>query len=192
MLERGWQAQCAELRGEAARAEPGLQPGRPALGLPRLRQQITALQNIPVVSWLALGGKCAGCKAPISARYPMVEVLGGLLAACAIWRFGATPQGVAACVLLWSLLALTMIDFDTQLLPDDITLPLLWAGLIVNLWGTFAPLAGRRHRRGGRLPVAVDHLLAVQADPRQGRHGLRRLQAARRARRLARLAGAAA
>ena len=100
----------------------------------------SALQNIPVVSWLVLGGKCAGCKAPISARYPVVEVLGGLLAACAVWRFGVTPQGIAACVLLWSLLALTMIDFDTQLLPDGITLPLLWAGLIANLWHTFAAL----------------------------------------------------
>ena len=67
-------------------------------------------------------------------------MLGGLLAAAAIWHFGATPQGLAACALLWSLLALTMIDFDTQLLPDGITLPLLWGGLIVNLWSTFAPL----------------------------------------------------
>jgi len=71
----------------------------------------------------------------------LVEVLGGLLGACAIWHFGVTPQGLAACGLLWSLLALTMIDFDTQLLPDGITLPLLWAGLIVNLWSTFAPLS---------------------------------------------------
>ena len=89
----------------------------------------------------ALGGRCASCKARISARYPVVEILGGLLAAYAIWHFGATPRGVAACVLLWSLLALTMIDLDTQLLPDDLTLPLLWAGLIVNLAGLFAPLA---------------------------------------------------
>jgi len=86
------------------------------------------------------GGKCASCKAPISARYPIVEIVGGLLAAYAIWRFGATARGVAACVLLWSLLALTMIDIDTQLLPDDLTLPLLWAGLIANLWDLFAPL----------------------------------------------------
>ena len=122
----------------------------------------------------------------------MVELLGGLLAGCAIWRFGVTPQGVAACVLLWTLLALTMIDFDTQLLPDDLTLPLLWAGLIVNLWGVFTSLPERGDRRDRRLPVAVDDLLAVQADPRQGGHGLRRLQAARRAGRVARLADAAA
>ena len=140
MLERGWEAQCAELRGEAAAPGPAYNLVVPRSACPACGMQITALQNIPVVSWLALGGKCAGCKAPISGRYPMVEILGGVLAACAIWHFGATPQGVAACVLLWSLLALTMIDFDTQLLPDGITLPLLWAGLIVNLWHTFAPL----------------------------------------------------
>jgi leader peptidase (prepilin peptidase)/N-methyltransferase len=140
MLERGWQAQCAELRGEAPDSAPAYNLVVPRSACPACGIRITALQNIPVVSWLALRGRCAGCKAPISGRYPMVEVLGGVLAACAIWRFGVTPQGIAACGLLWSLLALTMIDFDTQLLPDGITLPLLWAGLIVNLWNTFAPL----------------------------------------------------
>ena len=140
MLERGWDAQCAELRGETPAPAPAYNLVVPRSACPACGIPITALQNIPVLSWLVLRGKCAGCKAPISGRYPMVEILGGVLAVCAIWRFGATPQGVAACVLLWSLLALTMIDFDTQLLPDGITLPLLWAGLIVNLWNTFAPL----------------------------------------------------
>jgi leader peptidase (prepilin peptidase)/N-methyltransferase len=141
MLERGWQAQCAELRGETPDPGPTYNLVVPRSACPACGARITALQNIPVVSWLALRGRCAQCKAPISSRYPLVEVLGGALAACAIWRFGVTPQGVAACGLLWSLLALTMIDFDTQLLPDGITLPLLWAGLIVNLWNTFAPLS---------------------------------------------------
>jgi leader peptidase (prepilin peptidase)/N-methyltransferase len=140
MLERGWEEQCAELRGETPPPAAAYNLVVPRSACPSCGARITALQNIPVVSWLALGGRCAGCKAPISARYPAVEVLGGLLAAAAIWRFGASPQGLAACALLWSLLALTMIDFDTQLLPDGITLPLLWGGLIVNLWGTFAPL----------------------------------------------------
>jgi len=140
MLERGWQAQCAELRGETPAAEPAYNLVVPRSACPACGQPITALQNVPIVSWLALRGRCAKCQAPISARYPLVEALGGLLAAYAIWRFGVTPQGLAACVLLWSLLALTMIDFDTQLLPDGITLPLLWAGLIVNLWGVFASL----------------------------------------------------
>ena len=140
MLERSWQEQCAELRGESAPTDSAYNLVVPRSACPACGQQITALQNIPVVSWLALGGKCASCKAPISARYPIVEIVGGLLAAYAIWRFGATARGVAACVLLWSLLALTMIDIDTQLLPDDLTLPLLWAGLIANLWDLFAPL----------------------------------------------------
>jgi leader peptidase (prepilin peptidase)/N-methyltransferase len=140
MLERGWQAQCAELRGETPAAEPAYNLVVPRSACPSCGQQISALQNIPVISWLVLGGKCASCKAPISVRYPVVEILGGLLAAYAIWRFGATARGLAACVLLWSLLALTVIDIDTQLLPDDLTLPLLWAGLIVNLGGLFAPL----------------------------------------------------
>ena len=141
MLERGWQAQCAELRGDVVAVEPAYNLVVPRSACPACGQPITALQNIPVVSWLALRGRCAKCKAPISARYPVIEVLGGVLAAYAVWQFGVTPQGVAACVLLWSLLALTMIDFDTQLLPDGITLPLLWLGLIVNLWGVFTPLS---------------------------------------------------
>ena len=140
MLERGWEAQCAELRGETLPPADTYNLIVPRSACPKCGAPITALQNIPVVSWLALGGKCKACKAPISARYPVVEALGGLLAAVAIWRFGPTAQGVAACALLWSLLALTMIDFDTQLLPDGITLPLLWGGLIANLWNTFAPL----------------------------------------------------
>jgi leader peptidase (prepilin peptidase)/N-methyltransferase len=140
MLERGWEAQCAELRGETLPPAEAYNLVVPRSACPKCGASITALQNIPVVSWIALGGKCAGCKAPISGRYPAVEILGGLLAAAAVWRFGATVQGLAACGLLWSLLALTMIDFDTQLLPDGITLPLLWSGLIVNLWSTFAPL----------------------------------------------------
>jgi len=140
MLERGWQAQCAELRGENPASGPAYNLVVPRSACPACGVRITAWQNIPVVSWLVLGRQCAGCKAPISARYPVVEVLGGLLAACAVWRFGATPQGIAGCVFLWSLLALTMIDFDTQLLPDSVTLPLLWAGLLVNLWHTFTPL----------------------------------------------------
>ena len=140
MLERDWKAQCAELRGEAPEAMPAYNLFVPRSACPACGRQITALQNVPVVSWLVLRGKCAACKAPISPRYPVVEVLGGVLAAYAVWRFGVTPRGLGACVLLWTLLALTMIDFDTQLLPDSLTLPLLWAGLLVNLWGGFSPL----------------------------------------------------
>ena len=141
MMERGWRAQCAELRGEPAPDEPTYNLVVPRSACPSCGHRIAAHENIPVVSWLVLGGKCSSCKAPISARYPIVEILGGLLAAYAIFHFGATVKGAGACVLLWTLLALTVIDADAQLLPDDLTLPLLWAGLLVNLWGTFVPLA---------------------------------------------------
>jgi leader peptidase (prepilin peptidase)/N-methyltransferase len=112
----------------------------PRSACPACGHKITAAENIPVVSWLALRGKCSACGAAISARYPLVELLGGLLAAGAIYRFGPTWQGIAACAFLWTLLALTFIDFDTQLLPDDLTLPLLWGGLLANLYGLFVPL----------------------------------------------------
>jgi leader peptidase (prepilin peptidase)/N-methyltransferase len=141
MLERGWEAQCAELRGEVPVEPPAYNLIVPRSACPACGHPIRALENVPVVSWLALRGRCSSCQAPIPIRYPIVEALGGLLAAYAIWRYGITPRGVGACVLLWSLLALTMIDLDTQLLPDDLTLPLLWAGLGFNLWGVFASLA---------------------------------------------------
>jgi len=141
MLDRGWRLQCAELRGEQIPDEPAYNLVVPRSACPACGHGITALENIPVVSWLALGGKCKACRTRISIRYPVVELLGGVLAVAAIIAFGATAKGAAACVLLWTLLALTMIDFDTQLLPDDITLPLVWAGLLVNLWGLFTPLA---------------------------------------------------
>jgi leader peptidase (prepilin peptidase)/N-methyltransferase len=113
----------------------------PRSACPSCGRAIGALENVPVISWLALRGKCAGCGAPISARYPMVELLGGLLAGLAVWKFGATWQALAACGFLWTLLALTFIDADTQLLPDSLTLPLLWGGLVANLLGLFVPLA---------------------------------------------------
>jgi len=140
MLERGWQEQCAELRGETPAPQPRYNLMVPRSACPACGHKITAAENIPVVSWLALRGKCSACGVAISARYPLVELLGGLLAAGAIYRFGPTWQGVAACAFLWTLLALTFIDFDTQLLPDDLTLPLLWGGLLANLYGLFVPL----------------------------------------------------
>ncbi len=140
MLQRGWQGECAELRGETALELPRYDLVMPSSKCPTCGHGITALENIPVLSWLALRGKCSACGARISARYPLVEILGGVLASCAILRFGPTWEGLAACGFLWTLLALTFIDFDTQLLPDDITLPLLWAGLAVNVFGVFVPL----------------------------------------------------
>jgi leader peptidase (prepilin peptidase)/N-methyltransferase len=141
MLERGWQAQCAELRGEAVATQPPYNLVVPRSACPACGHRISALENIPVVSWLALRGRCSACGTRISARYPIVELIAGALGALAVARFGPTWQGLAACGLLWTLLALTFIDADTQLLPDDITLPLVWSGLVVNLFGLFVPLA---------------------------------------------------
>ena len=142
MMERDWRAQCAELRGESPPEEnpPAYNLASPRSACPECGHRIGALENVPVVSWLALRGACSACRKPISIRYPLVEALGGLLAAYAIWRFGLSWKGAAACVLLWTLIALTFIDFDTQLLPDSLTLPLLWAGLIFNLFGVLVPL----------------------------------------------------
>jgi leader peptidase (prepilin peptidase) / N-methyltransferase len=112
----------------------------PRSACPHCGHQITAMENIPVISWLALRGKCRKCKAPISARYPAVELLTGILAGVLVWTFGSGLAGLATLLFLFLLVAMTFIDVDTQLLPDDLTYPLLWAGLLVNLHGTFVPL----------------------------------------------------
>lgn len=140
MMERDWQMQCAELRNEV------LEPAEPlTLAVPRSRcpdcgHPIGALENIPVISYLLLRGRCAGCRAAISPRYPLVEAFTGLLSAYLAWRFGLGWQAAGALCLAWALIALTFIDFDTQLLPDSITLPLLWLGLLLNLFGAFTDL----------------------------------------------------
>jgi leader peptidase (prepilin peptidase)/N-methyltransferase len=112
----------------------------PRSACPQCGHQITALQNIPVVSYLALGGKCSACKTPISARYPIIELLSGLLSAFLIWHFGSGLLGLSTLLFTYLLIALTFIDADTQLLPDDLTLSLLWLGLLLNLNATFVPL----------------------------------------------------
>jgi leader peptidase (prepilin peptidase)/N-methyltransferase len=112
----------------------------PRSACPHCKHQITALENIPVVSYLVLRGRCSNCKAPISPRYPAVEALTGALSAVMIWHFGSGWAGLSTLLFLYALIAMTFIDFDTQLLPDDLTYPLLWAGLIMNINGTFVPL----------------------------------------------------
>jgi leader peptidase (prepilin peptidase)/N-methyltransferase len=107
---------------------------------PHCGHQITALENIPVISWLALRGKCSACKAPIPARYPAIELFTGLLSGLLVWTFGSGGVGLATLLFAYLLVAMTFIDYDTQLLPDDLTYPLLWAGLLLNLNGTFVPL----------------------------------------------------
>jgi leader peptidase (prepilin peptidase)/N-methyltransferase len=135
MLEREWRAQCAELSGETIPEQPTYNLLAPRSQCPACGHRIAAFENVPVVSFLLLRGHCSACAAPISARYPLVELLTGGLTLAAVLRFGVTPGAAAACLLLWALVALTFIDFDTQLLPDSITLPLLWTGLIANTAG---------------------------------------------------------
>jgi leader peptidase (prepilin peptidase)/N-methyltransferase len=140
MMERDWQCQCAELRGEAPAEHEPLSLAKPRSRCPSCGHAISALENIPVISWLFLRGHCSECSAPISVRYPIVEALTGLLSAFAAAHFGFGWAAAGAVLLVWCLIALTFIDFDTQLLPDSITLPLLWAGLLFNLSGTFVDL----------------------------------------------------
>lgn len=112
----------------------------PRSACPHCGHQITALENIPVISYLAISGKCTQCKTPISVRYPLVEILTGGLSAFMIWHFGSGVAGLASVLFVWFLIAMTFIDADTQLLPDDLTFPLLWCGLILNLSGTFTSI----------------------------------------------------
>ncbi|MBZ0104525.1 MAG: A24 family peptidase [Sulfuricella denitrificans] len=145
MMEREWREQCASLDADPALVPP--EPVGPRYNLvvprsacPACGHQIRALENIPVLSYLMLGGRCSQCKIRISPRYPFVEALTGLLSAFAAWHFGFGAAALTALVFIWALVALTFIDFDTHLLPDSITQPLLWLGLLVNFSGTFTGL----------------------------------------------------
>ncbi len=140
MMERDWQCQCAELRGEEMPEGEAFSLARPRSRCPSCGHPISALENIPIVSWLFLRGKCSACQAPISVHYPVVEAVTGLLTAFAAVHFGFGWSAVGAIILVWSLIALTFIDFDTKYLPDAITLPLLWCGLLFNLAGTYTDL----------------------------------------------------
>lgn len=140
MMERDEANYIAELRGD-----PLPYPGRynlmvPRSACPHCGHAIAPWENVPVLSYLLLRGRCSACKAPISVRYPLVELACAVLSALVAWRFGPGAQALAALVLVWGLLALTMIDADTQLLPDQITLPLLWIGLLLNVAGLFVAL----------------------------------------------------
>ncbi len=140
MMELAWQREAAELRGETPAEQPPFNLMTPASTCPSCGHKIRPLENIPVLSWLVLRGRCANCHSSIPARYPVVELVTGLLSAMAIAEFGVTAAGAGALLLTWFLIALTFIDFDTQLLPDSMTLLLLWLGLLFNLWGVFTPL----------------------------------------------------
>jgi leader peptidase (prepilin peptidase)/N-methyltransferase len=141
MLEREWQEQAADLRGESLERASPFNLATPRSRCPHCGTQVPALDNIPVISFLLLRGKCRHCAAPIGGRYPFVELVSAALAGFAGWHFGDPLTTAGALILIWALIALTFIDLDTQLLPDNITLPLVWLGLLFNLGGTFAPLA---------------------------------------------------
>lgn len=140
MMEAQWRADCAELNGVPPPEVEKYNLVTPDSRCPKCNAAILPYQNIPVVSWLALRGRCAACRTPISPRYPAVELLTGVLSVAVAWRFGYSGALAAGLVFTWAMIALTFIDFDTQLLPDDITLPLLWAGLLANAFGTFTDL----------------------------------------------------
>ena len=139
MMEREWRGQCAELLG-GSEADPASEPYnlvRPRSRCPACGHGITALENIPLLSWLFLRGRCSACGTAISVRYPLVELASGLLSALVAWQLGATWATLFVLLLTWALLAASVIDFDHQLLPDSIILPFLWLGLLLNTQGMF-------------------------------------------------------
>jgi leader peptidase (prepilin peptidase) / N-methyltransferase len=133
MMEREWHNNCLELQGKDVPEQTKYTIVTPRSACPNCGHQITAMENIPIISWLMLGGKCKGCKAKISFRYPLVEALTGALLGAVAYKYGYTSTALFAWVFALALITLTFIDFDTQLLPDDIVLPLLWLGLLFNL-----------------------------------------------------------
>ncbi len=140
IMERDWQVQCAELRGETPPAAEPLSLARPRSRCSQCGHLITAWENIPIVSYLMLRGRCKGCGKAIGMRYPLVEALSGVLSALVAWHFGYSWQAAGALVFVWAIIALSFIDLDTQLLPDSITLPLLWLGLAFGLGNVFTDL----------------------------------------------------
>ena len=140
MMESEWRDQCSAMDGEDAPPAAPYNLVAPRSACPSCGHMISAWENIPVISWLLLRGRCAHCKTPISPRYPIVEALTGIISGYIAWHFGFGPTAMAALLFAWALLALTFIDFDTQLLPDSITQPLIWLGLLLNLNGVFTSL----------------------------------------------------
>jgi len=144
MMQRGWRKDCIEYLGldAAAYQEAGQEETfnllLPLSRCPYCQTPIKPYQNIPVLSYILLKGRCSACHHAISARYPIIEALTGLLSVIVVWQFGFSGQTFFALVLTWSLIALSFIDIEHQLLPDSITLPLTWLGLLLSLWGWFS------------------------------------------------------
>ena len=158
IMEREWRLECAELMGDEDSKDskdlgddddamdiaasstddmPAVTLSRPGSSCPDCGHRIRPWENIPVASFLLLRGRCSHCGARISWRYPLIETLTAVLSLVVIWQFGPTLPGAFALLLTWGLIALAMIDADTQLLPDSITLPLLWLGLLLSVWAVF-------------------------------------------------------
>ena len=140
MLERGWRAECAELTGQPAPQEAPYTLVSPRSACPACGHRIRAWENVPIVSWLVLRGKCSACSKRISFKYPLVEALAGLGAAYCAWRFGFSAAALGAALFVWFTIALAFIDQETGLLPDDLTLPLVWLGLLLNLNNAFTSI----------------------------------------------------
>jgi leader peptidase (prepilin peptidase)/N-methyltransferase len=140
MLEREWREQCAWLQGQEPETGKAYNLMTPGSACPQCGHSIRWYENVPLLSWLALRGRCAQCQSAIPMRYPLVEALTGILFAAAAWRWGPGGDILWIWALLAALIALAFIDFDTQLLPDNMTLPLAWLGLVANLGGRFVPL----------------------------------------------------
>lgn len=140
MMERAWKREARALLEQPEVSESVLSLWQPASTCPTCNTGIKPWHNLPLLSWLLLRGRCAACHAPISVQYPLVELTAALLSVACVWRFGWSSQLAAALIFTWTLLALTVIDLRTQLLPDDLTLPLVWGGLLLSLGSVFVPV----------------------------------------------------
>jgi leader peptidase (prepilin peptidase)/N-methyltransferase len=152
LMERQWRSECAELTGGTPPPAERYDLVVPRSSCPACGHRITALENIPLASYVALGGRCSACRSSISWRYPLVEALGGVLAGYIAWKYGMSMAMLGALIFAWAMIALTFIDLDTFYLPDSITLPLLWAGLLINVAGTYTDL------RSAVIGAAVGYL----------------------------------
>ena len=142
MLERQWKSECQELLSPDTKT-PVLQKYNlsvPRSHCPACNHQVKAFENIPIISYLFLKGKCSSCGIKISAQYPLVELLTAILTTIVVWNFGFSWQSLGGVLLTWFLIALSVIDIKTHLLPDNLTLPLLWLGIIFNLFTTYTDL----------------------------------------------------
>ena len=143
MMQKGWRQECCEfleIDNEKEQDDEAFNLVTPRSRCPHCQHAIKAWENIPVISYLVLRGRCSSCQQSISLRYPSIEALTGLLSLVVVLHFSYSPQLIPALLLTWALVALSFIDFDHQLLPDDITLPFLWLGLLCNLFGLFTDI----------------------------------------------------